>query len=262
MTRHPRPYRSTVASACVAMCIALALAPAGRVRAQDLAEARSLFEAGLAAARAERWELAVESFERSLRIAERPSTLLNLAGAESQTGRFTRAAASYRRYLELADREDPNRRLAREALAEVEASLAHIELAITGLSDREAVHLDGAPIERTALARPIAVDPGAHQVSIVRGATILLDTTVELRSGETRTVRARVGADAVTEQSVSVAGASPGAEEHRSAEARSHHRDDTTIWVGLGIGIVVLLGVGLGVGLAVNGTLGEDMIRF
>jgi hypothetical protein len=75
-------------------------------------------------------------------------------------------------------------------------------------------------------------------------------------------VRARVGADAVTEQSVSVAGASPGAEEHRSAEARSHHRDDTTIWVGLGIGIVVLLGVGLGVGLAVNGTLGEDMIRF
>src|SRR6185369_7449188 len=91
------------------LALAAVRAAAPVVHAQDVAQARALSEQGLAAARAQQWDDAAAAFRARLAIAERPSTLLNLAGAEVETGHLIEGAASYRRFLEIAPPRDAHR---------------------------------------------------------------------------------------------------------------------------------------------------------
>ena len=68
-------------------------AAAQDVSASELEAARSLYEQGLRHARAGRWQEAREAFGRSLDISERPSTLLNFAGALVETSELVAAIA-------------------------------------------------------------------------------------------------------------------------------------------------------------------------
>src|SRR5262249_25318213 len=94
----------------------------------DTARARALFQQGLDAARAEHWVDARDAFVQSLGIAERPSTLLNLAAAQVQTGQLVEGAASYRRFLEIATdaREAAHRTQAEAALTALEPRIPHV----------------------------------------------------------------------------------------------------------------------------------------
>src|SRR5262245_47720435 len=99
---------------------------------------------GVEAARSGRWDEAREAFSRAYRLAPRPLTLLNLAGAQSQTGQLMEAAASYRRFLREAvgPTWGPHRETAQGALVQVERRIPHVRLRVRGLAADDAVTMD------------------------------------------------------------------------------------------------------------------------
>lgn len=222
----------------------------------ELGAARDLFQEGLAAAHDERWEEARAAFERSLAIVERPSTLLNLAGAQAQTGRVVEAAATYRRFLEIATaREERHRPGAESALREVEARIAHVTVEAEGADRDDRAELDGAAI---GLGEPIAIDPGAHEAVVLRGDEVIGRRSFSVAGGETTTVSLALRAPR-SDDDAALPDPTPAPGE-----------DLTWVWVGVGIGAAVVVGVAIGVGVAVGtsgpsyygGNLGDGMIRF
>src|SRR5687767_3253174 len=157
--------------------------------AEELAQARALFEQGLEAARAERWDEARELFERSLAAAPVPTTRFNLAGAEVRSGRLLQGARSYRTFLSEATtgRATRYRAEAQQALAEVEARLAHVAVVADGLEPNDRVTLDGEEIGGVA-DEELEASPGDHVVAIVRGGREVARERFTLAERERRTV--------------------------------------------------------------------------
>lgn len=89
------------------------LGVAADVRADAKDEARILFEAGVAASRAERWYEASEYFHRSLSLAEKPSTWFNLAVAEIKQGHRREGLSALDAFEQSANPRDHAEMLAR-----------------------------------------------------------------------------------------------------------------------------------------------------
>ncbi len=180
--RRHRALRSRVVRAALALA-ALALA-AGPACAQDAtppedpaaAEARALFDRGRALAEERRFSEAVESFERSLELVERPSTVFNLALCHYALERYVEAVAALERFERVADPDadaesGPD---ARRTLAHARAAIARLVVEVEPAD--AAVTLDGAPIEGGA-TRERALNPGPHvlRVEAPHHATALLE---------------------------------------------------------------------------------------
>jgi len=155
----------------------LALIPVGAARAQGsevsasaAAAARDLYEAGIEAAEAERFEEALEAFERSYELAPRAATLMNLGAVAERAGRLVTALNAYRRFLATADERLLASRgdAAREAAARLTPELAHLSVVVVGLERQDELRLDGAPLERASLGLDLPVDPGPHAVTVER----------------------------------------------------------------------------------------------
>lgn len=262
---------------CVAACLgSLALiAPLGVAAqsADELAEARRLFTAGLEAAEAHRWQEARDLFEQSLAVTERASTLLNLAAAQAETGAVVEAAASYRRFLEIATGRDARHRdEAEEALARVEARIAHLELDTTLLLPGDRVEVDELTIVAGALDTPLGLDAGTHRITVRRDEAQVFDQTVALTEG------ARLALAIEIAERVEAAPAEPVDEPAPVALPPATRPidgggNDDAVWIGLGVtaGVLVALGVVVGVVFATMptasgelymGNVGDGVIRF
>jgi hypothetical protein len=167
---------SRVALALTVLGIAASAAPALAQRtptASETALARQEFDAGLRAARGTQWEEARQRFARSYELAPRPVTLLNLAGAQAQSGQVVAATESYRRFLATANDRDKARyrEEVERALAAADARIGRAEFQITGLAESDAVQLDGTELARASLALALPLDPGSHVVAVTRAGT-------------------------------------------------------------------------------------------
>jgi len=259
-------------SAVLACLVGLLLASTASAQEADVARARSLFEAGLEAARAQHWVEARDSFAQSLAISERPSTLLNLAGAQVQTGQLVEGAASYRRFLEIATgpREAAHRREAQSALHDVEQRIPHLAFHIENLASSDTVRLDEHVLLPGTLTSESAVDPGPHDVTVLRGGQQIASQHVEVAEGLTlqieMTIQPLVDPAAVVETH-------PDPMDEAIAEpVPPSGGDDTVTWVivGVAIGVVVAAGITVGVVLGTQdqspqpyqGNLGDGIIRF
>ncbi|UJR81103.1 hypothetical protein [Sandaracinus amylolyticus] len=253
----------------------LVFAPAGApAHAQDAAEtspsmqrtARSLYEDGVRAARARRWPEARGAFERSYALYPRPITLMNLAGAQRQTGRLVAASESYRRFLrDASERERRDYGAAIEsALGGIDAQIAHATLRIEGLDPGDRVQLDGEALDPRALGTEIALDPGEHRVVIARTEQTLLDHPFTLREGERTEVALevpRVVARVVVPEPAVVAqtAVAPPVTTEPDLHTEPPSGDDPTPWIVVGVGAgVVAIGVAILVGVLVaEGNGGE-----
>ena len=237
--------------------------------AQDVARARTLFEEGLEAARAERWEDARSAFRESLTIAERPSTLVNLAGAEVETGHLIEGAASYRRFLELATgrRDARLRHDAERELAEVEARIPHATIAIEGGALGDEVRLDGAVLMPAALASPLPLNPGSHLLLVMRDGREVARRAFDANERATIDVALAIVAPTVVDEP-------PGPMDEVivvPVDSGGGGSDDG-VWIGLGVGIgvVVVAAVIVGVVFATTpggptpyqGNFGDGVVRF
>ena len=245
--------RITVAVALASIGLALSADPAYAQSSSEVAAARELFQEGLEAARGGSWAQARERFERSYAIAPRPTTLLNLAGAQVQSGQLVRGAESYRRFVAEArrGREARYRPQAQQALAEVEARIAHVVVRVTGLTDSDVVTLDGEELSQAALGVDLPLDPGTRTFVVRRGGSERVREVVTLAEGERR----EIALDASVDLRVAREDASRSAPEAAlRADAGASGGDDTALWIGIGvaIGVVVLTGIAVGIALGVD----------
>jgi hypothetical protein len=153
-----------VLRACLAALV-LSVVWAAPLRAQTPEEqARALFEQGLVASDARRWDDAAALFQRSRELVERPSTLFNLVVVLHRLGRYREGLLAGSAYLRIAGGETGERR------AEVDRLLSEMQLAVGSLRLRvqprtARVMLDGVRLD-PAEPYTLALDPGKHVLSV------------------------------------------------------------------------------------------------
>jgi hypothetical protein len=184
---------ATIALVSVLLGARVADAQATAPTEEARVEARREFAAGLAAAESQRWADALGHFERVYERVRAPNVLLNIAGALVAVGRLVDAASRYEQYLrEAPESEASLREEAQRSLANARARLGMVVLRINGLSGTDEVSIDANTIERSALAGPIAVDPGPHRVTVLRQRTVVAQQSFTVAESTRREVLLRV----------------------------------------------------------------------
>lgn len=150
------------------------LAPAVRAQpaqpaqpAQSFAqtEARTHFQTGARHYQEGQFTQAIEEFETAFRLFPSPVILFNLAQAYRSDGRLSEAVATFRRFLESAERITPEQRHDVETtIDEIEASRASLTFEIEPAG--ATLSIDGRQIGTLPLTRPLELTPGEHQVEI------------------------------------------------------------------------------------------------
>lgn len=155
-----------------------------------LAAARAHFVTGVAQARRGDWPNALASFSAAYRLAPEPAVLFNLAGAQYRCGKLLAANTNYRRLLASAD--DRLSRAERQAItqqiARIELRMPRLRIHIEGLRNDDRVLLDQARLYPDELDRDMWVDPGTHQLRVIRARGQPEVRTVVLAESELRTV--------------------------------------------------------------------------
>ena len=156
-------------------------------------EARRRFERGVAAARAERWEAARQEFKRALDESPRPIIRLNLAAAESHTGRLVEAAENYRLILAAPPSaalplNGEERQTARALLAQLQTQIPTVAFKFEGDFSRVSFALDERMISGQQLMAPIAVNPGEHELRGLVLTDVVLVNRFAMVEGEHRAI--------------------------------------------------------------------------
>ncbi len=119
----------------------LALVPRA-ARATDDKRAQTLFDEGLSAMEAGRFEQGCPALEESVRLSPLPGALFTLAECEVRWGRFAMALTRYETYLERFERMTPGERAKQRGREKVAASQA---AALRGRVAKLIVRVRGAP---------------------------------------------------------------------------------------------------------------------
>ncbi len=161
--------------------------------AAETSVARQLFREGIELAQAERWDEARDRFERAYALVPRPRIALNLGSAQAQTGQLIESAESYRAFLRTAEENDePLRAGAEQALADVEARIPHLTLSIDGLDDGDSISIDGSEYPRAALDAEWPLNPGEHELEVLRGGVPISRHRVVLSERQGATIEMTV----------------------------------------------------------------------
>jgi tetratricopeptide (TPR) repeat protein len=191
------------ALAVVALVLASAASPEVSADGSN-DDARAELATGVAFAEQNRWEEALVAFRRAHALSPQPATLLNVAGAEAQTGRLVAATESYRRLLRTPGLSDGLRGVARTALAAAELRVARLRISVDRRGPGDRVLLDGRALITAELGGDVPVDPGAHTLLLERDGVTRARSRVALREGETRAISLRAPAPAEAERSRSL----------------------------------------------------------
>jgi hypothetical protein len=156
----------------------------------DVRLANDLYKSGHEKVRAGDWEGARDAFTRAYALYPQPVILVNLAGAEVQTGRLVQATEHYRQFLKNTAGLDPAEvEIAKKTMANVEARLAHLKITVANTKPSDTIELDGHPLPRAALDVDYPADPGKHVVRIMRDGAEEARADVTLAERETKAVR-------------------------------------------------------------------------
>lgn len=235
-----RRARSNVAACVLAVTLArvvgaptAAHAQQPRAAAAAPAEARALFERGLAAADAERWGEAVLYFQRSFALVARPSTQLNLGNALVRAGRPVEAERTLAELLASGGLRDEPARAAQARAMLAEARRAAVTLRVRVLPAAGPLAMDGVPRGEAPDASglyTLRVEPGSHTlqaswdgVETRRTVSALPGATVEVTL-EPTAVSAAAGPATVT-----LAGAPDGATAWVDGAERGPAREALTL---------------------------------
>lgn len=167
--------------------VIVAVMPPWHVRAQGItegttqgAEARALFETGVAQGKRGEWEGAIDSFERSLALVGRPSTHFNLVIALHRAGRVEGVVGQADRFLALP--VDQTTTEDRETVARLRdharMQLGHLRLRLQ--PDHAGVRIDGATVAGHGSQRDYFRLAGSHMVEVVAPGfqSVLRDLTL------------------------------------------------------------------------------------
>jgi hypothetical protein len=195
----PSPAQSTGASPPVAVDPALAPPDPSAASPQDVAaQASAAFQRGLELQRDHDYAGAIVEFERAYDLSPAYQVLYYIGAMNVQLARWARARRAFEMYLELgAGQLSPQRisevRVHLDALSKKTVTLT-LMLNVPGAE----VHIDGEPVEPTAIAG-LVLDPGEHVVRASKPGFKPLEQVLRASDGENLRVvlpLARVGGDA------------------------------------------------------------------
>jgi hypothetical protein len=139
--------------------------------AQDssLDRAQLLFQRGRDSLKNGRLQDAMRDLTESQRLDPKPGTLLNLALCEEKLGLLVEARAHLHQFEDVAQRDDDRRPLATRHLVDIDDKLPRVTIRL-GPEGAPAivVRLDGRNLEKGELKSPLPVDPGEHDLVLVR----------------------------------------------------------------------------------------------
>jgi hypothetical protein len=151
---------------------------------EALSQARALFERGVQLSAQERWGEALDYFQRSRALAERPNTVFNLASTMMRLGRLIDARAALRDYIRLANstHDDASRADAERMLGTVNNAIGTLALAVT--PPEAEVRIDGRLAPGDGAARALELDPGAHTLTVAGRGYITSTVNVSIGQAE------------------------------------------------------------------------------
>lgn len=197
LPRRPRPFATLIAFAAGALAlapcaVAWAAPPDGGAASEPRSEGERLFVEGRALMLEGRFDEACPKLEESQRVDPHTGTLLNVGACHEKQGKVATAWAEFQRALTAARAEGQadRERLADERIAALAPRVPWLSIAITEPPPELEVTLDGARIDPVAWGKDMPVDPGRHVVRAVAPGRSPMETTIELREGERRTVAA------------------------------------------------------------------------
>lgn len=208
------------------------LASARAMAAAPADSAQELFAQGVEAARQNRWTDARAAFEQAYALSPRSVVLVNLAGAQANTGRLKEAAANYHRLLEDPSPDTaPFRNAAAGVLPSLEARIPRIRVHATGVHPDDVVEIDGQGVSVDSLEEPHLLDPGPHVITVGRRGTQRVRVTVSLDEGESHDVTLTVLPDPPPHVSAGVAASSaPGLDLTASDPGRTADEPHRSWW--------------------------------
>ena len=251
----------------VALLVWAAALPSARAQCEPEPEpaasmrsiARGHYNAGIEAAEAERWGQAREAFQRAYDVAPFAQIVFNLATAQSRVGYLVESAETYRRFLRRCASEGmPDlRRDAESFLAELTPRLGRLSLRIDNLDTSvDRVTVDGSDVS-AALGSEIPINPGSHQVRVVREEEgEVLTHTFDVREGRATIVELSVPPPLPRRGDGGDGGGDGGGGDGGGDRAAG---DDTGLIVGLTVALVAVLGAGVGVLVFVLTTPGDTL---
>ena len=147
----------------------------------DADPARDLFQQGVDAFDAGRYQDALGLFRQSYDARAAQLVLYNIAITERQLGHNAAALRHFETYL--AGTLDEQRRAQVQAeIAALEATVARVEMRVTPVGAR--VSLDDEEIGTAPLPAPVAVDPGNHRVSATARGYGRSERPLSVRAGD------------------------------------------------------------------------------
>lgn len=172
-----------------AFALALVLAP--RARAQDASDsvaARALFQEGVELSDAGSWPEAIDRFRRALALRDSAVIAYNLGVALAHEGHPVEAAERFRRVVRDDEADEALRAEARSALEAAESTIAWVVTTWDGNPEGATLRVDGAERPIALFGTGIPVDPGAHEVMLVREGNEIAIGSFDIAAGERATL--------------------------------------------------------------------------
>ena len=177
------------------LAVVLNLTQANLVFADDANQAQALFDQGVAAMTAGRFDEACPSLAQSDKLDPKAGTLFTLAECEAKRGRIASAVDDYDAYLKRVGDMNAKQRLnhrdreqkAQAELATLRPQVPELTLALPPKTPEGVrVTRDGQLLAVTALNVATRLDPGAHRITVEAPAAPAVDYNVTLKLGEKR----------------------------------------------------------------------------
>jgi hypothetical protein len=176
-----------LAARCVRTLGLLLVFGAGSAAAEPSLEgARADFERGLLAAQQDRWTSALSAFSAAYRVAPEPAVLFNLAGAQLRCGKLLASNTNYRRLLAVADLTRAEHAAVERQLAMIERRMPRLRVHIDGLHEGDRILLDKVRLYPDELDRDMWLDPGHHELLVLRPRASPHLRTLTLSESEVR----------------------------------------------------------------------------
>lgn len=242
----------------------LALTGTSAAQEGDASRAEKLFIQGREARDKGDHAAACAKFAESLRLVKRASTLVNLATCEEKLGKLSSSIGHAKEALAMMPPGDERLQVAKDVLDRAGRRAARVTLVLPPDAPPDArVRVDGAELDRGALAAPLTLDPGEHAVVVLAAGRVDATTNVTLAEGQRGEVALATGTAAVPPEK---AGATAVAarrvpEPDRPAPAGgggSSRRTLGFIVGGVGVAGLAAAGVTGGILLANDGTITES----
>lgn len=218
---------------CGGLVVAPTRASAQDALTQDQAErrtdlARTLFATGVEHVQAQRWAEAEVAFREALANHDAPSIRYNLASVLVEQGEYPEARLHIDAVLRDTTTSEDIRTHTTELRTQMDARAGYARFEVTGATDTT-VAIDGHALEDPSVE--VALAPGAHVATASRQDAELVRETIEIATGEHRTVTLAVPLPEV---------AAPEPVDRGSAPAEAPLTEQWWFWTAVGGGVVVV----------------------